>query len=54
MAEQRPEINARITLRTYARATDLPLIPGKFGPAIYVAFNLVLLFLAYWLNRPTP
>ncbi len=37
-------LKARLILRTFAQASDLPLVPGKFGAAIYVAVNLLLLF----------
>jgi hypothetical protein len=50
MAE-RPMLNARVALRSFARATDLPLIPGKYGPGIYATTNFVILFLTYYLVR---
>jgi len=42
-------LDARLVLRAFARAADLPLIPGKFGPAIYAGVNVViaLLFLYF-------
>ncbi|HXQ72190.1 MAG TPA: hypothetical protein VN844_16965 [Pyrinomonadaceae bacterium] len=49
IARERPELNARVALRSFARATDLPLIPGRYGPVIYVAINLVILFVGYYL-----
>ncbi|MDZ7361412.1 MAG: hypothetical protein ONB46_11925 [candidate division KSB1 bacterium] len=44
--------DARLVLRAFAGAADLPLIPGKFGPAIYAGVNLVfaLLFLYFRLK----
>jgi hypothetical protein len=50
-AKERPEIQARVVLRTFARASDLPIIPGKFGPAIYITVNLLITFLAIFLPR---
>lgn len=41
-AEERPTLNARIVLRTFSRTTDLPLVPGRFGPAIYAGINLLI------------
>jgi hypothetical protein len=41
--------SARYTLRAFAKGADLPLIPGRFGPAIYAGINLVLLFLHYFI-----
>ena len=32
----------RVKLRQFARASDLPLIPGKFGPAVYAVINLLI------------
>jgi hypothetical protein len=49
IARERPELNARVALRSFARATDLPLIPGKYGPGIYATINFVVLFLSYYL-----
>lgn len=48
--EDRPTLDARVILRSFAYASDLPLIPSKFGPAIYVAINLLLLFMTWYLN----
>ena len=45
----RPTLDARITLRSFAYASDLPLIPGKFGPGIYIVVNLFFLFLSWFL-----
>lgn len=39
---ERPEINARISLRSFVKTTDLPFIPGKFGPAFYLVFNVLI------------
>jgi hypothetical protein len=47
----RPELNARVALRSFARATDLPLVPGKYGPGIYGTINFVILFLCFYLLR---
>jgi hypothetical protein len=51
LVKERPELQARVVLRTFARASDLPLIPGKFGPAIYVAVNLLVMCLVFVLPR---
>lgn len=40
-AEERPTLSARIVLRAFSQAADLPLIPGRFGPAIYAGINLL-------------
>jgi hypothetical protein len=40
-----PPIDIRVALRTYTRMTDLPLVPGKFGPATYALVCLVAAFL---------
>lgn len=34
----------RLTLREFAAAMDLPLIPGSFGPGAYVILNFLLFF----------
>ena len=38
---ERPSLSARIVLRSFVRATDLPLVPGKFGPSLYAGINLL-------------
>ena len=48
VAPERPAINVRVVLRSFAQATDLPLFPGRYGPAFYTLINLVLIFLAAW------
>jgi hypothetical protein len=45
-AEKRPELETRIILRTYARTTDLPLFPGKYGPALYIFLSIISFFLS--------
>jgi len=49
---ERPPLDARVILRAFARVADLPLIPGKFGPAVYAGVNVViaLLFLYFRLK----
>ncbi|MBN2209174.1 MAG: hypothetical protein JW759_07750 [Candidatus Coatesbacteria bacterium] len=47
-ASERPKLDVRIALRSFARASDLPLIPGKFGPAIYVAINILIAAMVPW------
>lgn len=47
LVDERPNLQARIILRTFARASDLPLIPGKFGAGIYAAVNLFALFVEF-------
>lgn len=47
VADERPKLHTRIILRSFARATDLPLIPGKFGPAIYAGVNTLMLFIYF-------
>lgn len=49
VSAEKPELRIRITLRSFARTTDLPLIPGKFGPALYIGINIFMSFLSgYW------
>ena len=45
-AKARPELNARVVLRTFASSTELPLIPGRYGAALYVAINIFISFSA--------
>jgi hypothetical protein len=51
VAEERPTLRARIALRSFARTTDLPLIPGRFGPAIYAAINVLSILAEIWIAR---
>lgn len=51
LAPERPMLKARITLRSFARATDIPLVPGKYGPGIYTTINLFLLLLGLVIFR---
>jgi hypothetical protein len=50
-SDVRPGLEARVVLRFFARATDLPLVPGRFGPAVYVMVNIVALLAAGWTFR---
>jgi len=40
--ESRPPLEIRLLLRSFTRAADLPMVPGRFGPAVYAAFNLLI------------
>jgi len=42
-SEKKPGLEIRVLLRSFAKITDLPLIPGRFGPAIYIGINIVLI-----------
>ena len=44
---EKPALEIRVTLRSFARAADLPLVPGKFGPVLYVLFNLTILLVQF-------
>lgn len=46
LAESRPRLSIRVALRTYARTTDLPLVPGRYGEAVYAAFSIAMFFVA--------
>lgn len=37
-------VETRYVLRDFSRSSDLPLVPGKFGPAVICAVNLFVLF----------
>ncbi len=50
--EERPFVDGKIILRSFARAADLPIIPGKFGPAVYVAANLMIVITLWLLQIP--
>lgn len=39
-SDESAPLEARVSLREFARTIDLPLVPGKFGPAIYVLVNI--------------
>jgi hypothetical protein len=42
----RPEIDARISLRSFVKTTDLPFVSGKSGPAFYLILNIVLIIIS--------
>ena len=48
VASERPPLDTRIALRAFARAGDLPLVPGRFGLAIYAGLNIIMAFIAVW------
>jgi hypothetical protein len=43
--DDRPPIDIRVRLRDYARATELPFVPGRYGAAVYAAINIVMVLL---------
>jgi hypothetical protein len=44
VADNSPPLDARVILRSFARTTDLPLVPGKYGPSVYAAVNVFSTF----------
>jgi hypothetical protein len=42
----RPPIGLRITLRSFVAASDLLLVPGRFGPLLYAMINVIMFVLA--------
>ena len=51
VANERPDLETRVVLRSFVKATDLPFAPGKFGPALYFLFNFLSSVLALWVSR---
>ncbi len=48
-------LRVRKALRDFTRAGDLPFIPGKFGPTVYAAVNLlipILILFSSYLLKP--
>lgn len=41
--QEKPEFEARVILKQFSRTSDLPLVPGRMGPAAYAAFNVALM-----------
>lgn len=39
-------LKARVIIRSYSNAASLPLVPGRYGPAILAATNIIFSFLA--------
>jgi len=50
-SDSRPLIGARVVLRSFARSVDLPLAPGRFGPAVYFLVNAISIFLQLYYLR---
>jgi hypothetical protein len=38
---RRPSFDARLALRSFAHASDLPLVPGRYGPLAYALVDLM-------------
>jgi hypothetical protein len=51
-APSRPGLRARMTLRDYAKASELPFIPGRLGLLVCASLNLSLLIISAFLPRP--
>jgi len=52
IAAERPKIDARVSLRSFVKTTDLPFIPSKYGPAFYLIINLSFpLFVSFFMFR---
>lgn len=41
-----PKLRARVTLREYARTTDLLFVTGRLGPGLYAVTNVVIYLFA--------
>jgi hypothetical protein len=48
---ERPMLDVRVTLRTFSAAAELPLVPGRFGGAVYAALNLIIAIASVFLFR---
>ena len=42
--QERPFLDARVALRTFSAASELPLIPGRFSAAAYAVLSLCIAF----------
>jgi hypothetical protein len=43
IADERPNLDTRVILRSFLKSEELPLIPGRFGHVIYIAINFLLI-----------
>jgi hypothetical protein len=50
---ERPLFDVRVALRTFSAAADLPLIPGRYGGAVYAAVNLAVAVAAVFIYQST-
>ena len=48
-----PAREARIVLRRFASNSDIPLVPGKFGPGVYALANFLILAALAWSGART-
>jgi hypothetical protein len=49
LPQSRPFLPARVALRSFANAAQLPLVPGVRGPGLYAVLNLALVLAAAFL-----
>ncbi len=42
-----PSLPVRLAMRKFHAATSVPLVPGRYGPVVYVAVNVTLALLAF-------
>jgi hypothetical protein len=50
---EKPRISERIILRSFVQASDLLLVPGRFGPAVYGLMFLALALTAFFISAPS-
>jgi hypothetical protein len=49
---ERNRFEIRLLLREYTHASDLPLLPGRYGPLVWCAIALFVLLTLLWIARP--
>jgi hypothetical protein len=52
VAQEKPPIRVRIILREFVQASDLPLLPGRYGPAAYAFIFIIVAIAAYLVGTP--
>jgi hypothetical protein len=50
----KPELDYRLTLRKYAKSTDLLFVPGTYGPVFYLLLNVLLTTTVYFSGSAGP
>jgi hypothetical protein len=51
MSDEQFSLGARIIMRNYSNCSSLPLIPGRYGPALMVGVNLILPYVPFFWSQ---
>lgn len=51
VSKERPSLKIRVILRSFVKTSDLPIVPGKYGPLSYIIANCLITWFGIFFGK---